>query len=485
MSITDRRGVPLTASDPAAAAAYDDALEAFLNYELAAGAMTKQVLTDHPDMVMASVLRGSMMMMLETSGVHPKVASMAADGLAGAEQPTARERLHLEALGRWAAGDVLGAADAWDRILVAEPLDVLALKLHHYTTFWTGRASVLASAVDGVIDAWDPDVPGYDHVLGMQAFALNETGRHVEAEAAGREAVARNGEDLWSIHAVAHALEMQCAHRAGRDFLSEAGGYDVAADGAETLWGTKNPFIGHVWWHAALFEWHGGDYDRVLDLYDRRVRPSSTEFYLDLQNLSSLLARLERVGVDVGDRWDELADHAAGRIGDHVLTFTDVHVALTLARTGRRTELAAFIESLAVHRAERAAALDAAPAGRAATALLGHDVAIQVAQALDELGAGSTSAGVERLLAIRGDLAPIGGSHAQRDLFDLILAEGAAEAGAASGDVTLAVNLYRARARRWPRSVPTWHRLGELLGADGQVDPAAEATTRAMEVAMS
>lgn len=474
MTITDRRGLATSAASAAEATAFDDAFDRYLDYEMAAGGAVKQVLADHPGSVLGAVLRGSMMMMLETRGVYPKVAQLAADGLAELDHATERECLHLEALARWADGDVLGAADVWDRILASHPLDLLALKLHHYTTFWTGRAPVLLATVDGVIDAWEPTTPGYDRVLGMRAFALNENGRYDEAEALGREAIAESDDDLWSVHAVAHALEMRGDHRAGRQLLDPGDG---------DRWATKNPFVGHLWWHAALFEWHSGDYDAVLDLYDRRVRPANTEFYLDLQNLSSLLRRLELSGVEVGDRWDELVDHAVGRIGDHVLTFTDAHVALTLSRADRRDELASLRESLRRDRDERAATLAAADvgSGRTAVALAGCDVVIQLADALADLAAGRAEPGAEALTAIRGDLAPIGGSHAQRDLFDLVTAEAVAAAGDGAG----AIDTFRARSRRWPSSVPTWRRLGELLAEAGEGEAATDAARRAMEVSSS
>ncbi len=464
MSTSDCRGLATSAADQVEVDAFDTGFEHFLNYEMSAGNAIKAALAQHPESVSATVLRGYMMMMLETSAVHAKVAATAGSALE-AGWGNERERLHLTALGQWAAGDVRAAAMTWDRILADHPLDLLALKMHHYTTFWTGRANVLVSAVDGVIDAWDESVPGYDHVLGMRAFALNEIGRYEQAEELGRRAVALNDEDLWSIHAVAHALEMQGALSAGDTFFD---GFMTDDPSGEHRWQAKNPFVGHIWWHAALFPWNQGDYERVLRLYDERLRPASTEFFLDLQNLSSLLTRLELSGVDVGDRWDELGDNAASRIGDHVLTFTDVHCALTLSRTARNDELAAFTRSLEQHRANRPDGFDT----------VGMDVAIELCRGFERRAADDDRGAVETMLAVRGDLAPIGGSIAQRDLFDLVLTDTVA----AAGDHRLAANLARARTRRWPNSVPTWRHYAEAaaaLGDDGEVD---RANRRAEEV---
>ena len=458
MTLTDCRGVETSAADQAELDAFEAAFTLFLNYEMAAGPALKQVLADHPSSVLTSVLRGYALLMLETTGVQDRVAGQAQAVLDTADHANERERLHLQALVRWAGGDVFAAAEIWDRLLATQPCDLLALKMHHYTTFWTGRANVLLATVEGVIDAWDEATPGYDHVLGMQAFALNETGRYEQAEEIGRQAVASNSEDLWSIHAVAHALEMQ----------GDLAGGEALFDVDPVIWQSKNPFVGHIWWHSALFPWNGGHYDRVLTIYDDRLRPASSEFFLDIQNLSSLLARLEHVGVDVGDRWDELGDYAAGRIGDHVLAFTDVHCALSLARTGRLDDLDDYTRSLREHGSE----LGIDPKSQ------GIDVALQLCHYFGLFGRSDHSAAAASLLAIRSDLAPIGGSHAQRDLFDLLLIDSVE----ATDDLDLALHLLRARTRRWPNSVPAWHCYADVLAAAGHDGPSAVATRRAMEV---
>jgi hypothetical protein len=43
------------------------------------------------------------------------------------------------------------------------------------------------------------------------------------------------------------------------------------------------------------------------------------------------LLRLELLGIDVGDRWIELADKAEKRIGDHVILFTVPHWMMALS----------------------------------------------------------------------------------------------------------------------------------------------------------
>jgi len=457
--LNDCRGCPTSASDEAEVAALDAAVELYCNYEMSTGVAVKQLLADHPTSVMGAVLRGYSVLMLESVGVQAKVVATANGLLETATHANDRERLHVAALARWAdGGDVVGAAEMWDRILADHPTDLLALKLHHYTTFWTGRAGVLLSTVEGVLDAWGPSTPGYDHVLGMHAFALNECGRYEVAEQIGREALAMNDADLWSVHAVAHALEMQGSLEAGIAL------FDVDPE----IWAGKNPFVGHLWWHSALFPWNKGDYDTVLAIYDERLRPASTEFFLDLQNLSSLLIRLDLSGVDVGGRWDELGDYAAQRIGDHVLAFTDVHCAMTLARTDRVDELEQFLASLSQHRASLRPGMSTA----------GIDVALELGHGFSHIAHQEFDAAASTMGRVRGDLAPIGGSHAQRDVFDLMLIS----ATELAGDAAMALHLLRSRTRKWPTSVPTWQRYSLVLDEAGHTEAAQVAANTALEI---
>ena len=85
-------------------------------------------------------------------------------------------------------------------------------------------------------------------------------------------------------------------------------------------------------WHRALFHLERREFDTVLDLYDRRFRDLAApltlavpDLYIDVQNAASMLFRLEFQGIDVGDRWTELADKAEARIGDCLSAFTLPH----------------------------------------------------------------------------------------------------------------------------------------------------------------
>jgi tetratricopeptide (TPR) repeat protein len=288
----------------------------------------------------------------------------------------------------------------------------------------------------------------------MLAFGHEECGDYVAAERLGRRAFDLDGEDLWALHAVAHVLEMQGRLREGIGWL------DRPAD----AWDDRNPFRGHLWWHLALFHFERGAYDEVLALYDRSIRADKSDFYLDIQNCASLLARLEFQGVAVGDRWDELADHVETRLDDHVLAFTDAHamLALTGAKRPAAENLLASLQAFAARPGDTAAAVMA-------------PVAIPVCQAIRAYGRGAYGQAVELLQPRRDALIRLGASHAQRDVFIQLLLQAAIR----DGQMQLARALLSERTLLRPMSFGTWMTTAAVLDTLGESDAATHARHQA------
>jgi len=320
----DAYGLDLTTVSDDAAASWNAAFAASLEHRLVAAEHVKVALGADPDFVMGLCMRASMMLQIGSNGVYPKIAETLAKAKIHENGVTPRERMHVAALELWLAGNLSKATSLWQEILDQWPTDMMALKLHHNGSFWTGNRQGLASAPAAALKTFGDDAPVSGFIMGMAAFGLEENGDYERAEKYGREAVERNENDLWSLHAVAHILEMQCRQDEGRSLLNQPAG----------TWTDRSPFKDHLWWHSALFALEQGDIPRVLELYDAEVRVDETGFYLDVQNAASLLMRLELIGVDVGERWEELADLAQVRTGDHVMPFTDAHFMLALTGAG-------------------------------------------------------------------------------------------------------------------------------------------------------
>ncbi len=334
---SDSRGLELTTTSEDAAKHIDQAVDAYMDYRTTASAQVKKALDADPDFALAKCFRGYFLLMLENKAVLPKVQQVLDEIRPRLDALTQRERLHASALEAWAAGDIIKACLHWERLLTESPRDLLALKLHHTMSFYAGRSQVMRSVLAGVLGEWDDDVPGYGCVQGMYAYALEECGDYVDAERWGRQAVERNPGDLWAIHSVAHVLEMQGRSAEGVKWL------DYTPD----QWAEKNPFKAHVWWHAALFFMAQGESERALQIYDNELNSVNSETYVDVSNQAALLKRLQMGGVDIGNRWEALAEHSEKRIDDHMLPFRDAHFGLALAANGNFDVARRHVESMA------------------------------------------------------------------------------------------------------------------------------------------
>ena len=401
----DCRGLALTTSSAGAAKHIDQAVTAFLDYRTTASAHVKSALEQDPTFVLALCLRGYFLLMLENKAVLPKIKQTLDEIRPHLEAATPRERLHIQALEAWAAGDIMQACFHWEQILTEAPLDLLALKLHHTMTFYTGRSQVMRSVVSSVLGEWNDTMPEFGCVQGMYAYALEECGAYDEAERWGRQAVERNPGDLWAIHSVAHVLEMQGRSAEGVKWL----------DYTPEQWSHKNPFKAHLWWHAALFFLAQGESDRALDLYDKALCSVNSESYVDVSNQAALLKRVEMGGVDVGDRWQALAEHSEKRINDHMFPFRDAHFCLALAANGSFEAARRHIESMAAFAAQ----------GRGWRAEATREVLIPLCEGMIAYEAGDYDKAIDLLWPRRHDIVNVGGSHAQRDLFAQIMCDAA------------------------------------------------------------
>ncbi|MGH7006359.1 MAG: tetratricopeptide repeat protein, partial [Alphaproteobacteria bacterium] len=335
----DCRGLETTAANAEAVAAYDRTIRAYLGFARDTGEHLKAVYKTDPDMAMAHCLKGYFFQLFSNPVLDAKADQALAAAAKSAETrgATERERQHIAALAAWRKGDLRGATDVWEAILIEHPLDMLAVKLGHYTHFYLGDVAELRDSVARIIPLWRESTPDYGYLLAMRAFGLEESGDYAAAEPLGRRAVEIEPGDVWGVHAVAHVLEMQGRAREGIAWVQGLKGH----------WDKTNNFRFHVGWHQALFHFELAQYDRVLALYDGTFRAERTDDVLDLSNAISMLWRLEDEGVAVGPRWEELADIAERRAKDHVLAFADAHFVMALAGAGRLDKAAAMVKSMA------------------------------------------------------------------------------------------------------------------------------------------
>ena len=211
-------------------------------------------------------------------------------------------------------------------------------------------------------------------------------------------------------------------------------------ESVQDTWTGLNSFmVTHLWWHLALFYLSQGRASRVLALYDRHCWAFAKQYSQDQVGAISLLARMELAGIDVGERWQELAGYLLVRAHDTVQPFLTLQYLYGLARVGR----------------PEADALLAAVRRRAAQApahTLGvwRDVALPACEGLLAYARGDFDAAWRHLGAAMPRMVEAGGSHAQRDLFDQLLLDAALR----SGRTVLAQQLLEQRRGHDVEGVP-------------------------------
>lgn len=407
MTLTDRRSLTVTAANQAAARLFDEMVECFLAHAAATPDKLAQTFAADPDMTLAHSAKGFFLKLLgrRELDVDARSSLAAAQTTLTRRGGSERERRHVAALAAYVKGDPVTAVRHLESILTHEPLDVLAFKLSHALRFVLGDAAGMRRSTERLLPAWTEDVPDCGYVHGCHAFALEETGDYAAAEEVGRRAVDQAPRDAWGMHAVTHVMEMQDRPRDGVAWV-------IAQ---EPTWRDCNNFAFHVVWHRALFHLELNEADAALALYDSGIRAERTDDYRDIANGASLLWRLASRGIDVGDRWAELADLAERRSSDHALVFADGHYLLSLVGAGRSDAVERLTRSMGHSSRWRSTV----------QARIARQVGIALAGAMLALARREPGRAVDMLLPTHARLWRIGGSHAQRDVFTILLIDAA------------------------------------------------------------
>jgi tetratricopeptide (TPR) repeat protein len=424
----DRRGLPVTCDTQSAITALDAATEAFVAHRADCANHLAAALAADGDCVIARCFQGFALKLMAHQDFEAKAASAleAAQAAFDRRGGNPRERAYLAALAAWVRGEMRAAAARLDAHLAIEPHDLLAFKLSHAIHFMGGETAAMRHAALTVLPAWSTDMPGAGFVRGCLAFAFEESGDYPAALLYGRQAVALDPRDAWSVHAVAHVHEMRGEAADGLRWLELS---------IPALEGCNN-FSNHLAWHMALFELELGRIDAAIERYDRVLGSIPGDDYRDLCNAVSLLVRFECLGRPMGQRWQELADLAERQLGDGALAFAAVHRLMALVHAGR-WEIARKMINRLNATACRSSGDQAKILGR---------VALPLGEAILAHGKGEHGRATDLFLGTLRRIGDLGGSRAQGDVFIQIALDANRKAG--RGDAAAALLAERARLRR-------------------------------------
>ena len=457
----DQHGNLLTVASHDAQTAFDEAVDHLLHFRPAVGDSLGDALDRDPTFAMAQAM-SAYLGILGTEPADADAARQSLDAYEASLDPgllNPRERQHVAAAHALVRGDLTTGGTILRDLTRDHPRDALALAVGHQVDFFTADAVALRDRVGGALSAWSAADPHYAVVLGMYAFGLEESGLYTRSEEVGLEAVERDPEDVWGMHAVAHTYEMQGGFGRGVRF------YDSRAD----AWQQGNFLNVHNWWHYCLYLLEAGDTVRPLEIYDAVLNNvESAGLAMEMLDASALLWRLYLEGSDQSPRWTALAASWDSAMVTPHYSFNDMHAVMSYVGAGRISDAERLVDARARYVAEAADPT-------VTNVAMAREVGLPVARAILAFGTGDYDRTVELLVPIRSKVRRFGGSHAQRDAVQRTLLEAALR----SGNHDLARVLLSERLGINPCSPYAWLKQAALSTAVGDAASAAVARGRA------
>jgi len=392
----DRYGLPVSTTSTAALEAYVEGVDRFLSANAGADLSFERAIALDPGLAVAHIGRARS---LQLQARMPEARDAAKRARSLVNGLTRREQDHVEALGLAVDGDAARALPAIRAHLADFPRDAMVLSPATGVYGLIGfsgrqdRNELLVELLDGLAAAYGDDW----WFLSAHGFALTEAKGWKVGGPLIERALMLSPRNAHAAHAHAHVLYEGGDNKTGATFVE---GWLPSYPRAAQL-------HCHLSWHLALFHLGLGRPERAKELYASSIRPdvSLSPPMGTLCDSASLLWRSELAGEkrSVAD-WQDVGAHAERffpRIG---LAFADAHCALAFAVAGN---VDAFERCVAEMRR-----VDAE--GRLAA---GHVLPV-VAEAFVAFARGEWES-VIRLLAPEVErFVRIGGSHAQRDLFE-------------------------------------------------------------------
>jgi hypothetical protein len=322
----------------------EHALELLLTHRGNPAAEVDLILADDPQCIFAHCLRAALVVSADSLGARPSVAASVSSIEAACSDLNSAARRHAAAARAWLDGDESLASEYYGAIVIDWPHDILALFVAHALDFRLGRRRMMRDRVAQVLPEWYSGAPGFASVLAMYAFALEENSQYRRAEKMARRALMIDPGHPGAIHVVAHVLEMRGRAREGLAFLAAT----------EPAWAEGTGFSVHLAWHRSLFQLDMDEPASALATYDAQIVNAHTSGMSVLADASALLWRLQLQDIEVGSRWQQLADHWQTKALAGARPFYVVHAMIAFAAAGRTAVAGQLLEAFSHNHATSA-----------------------------------------------------------------------------------------------------------------------------------
>ena len=207
-----------------------------------------------------------------------------------------------------------------------------------------------------------------------------------------------NPNDAWATHALAHVYEMNNKFEEGLLFLSKT----------EDDWKFCNIISCHIYWHMAVFMIENNDYEGAMNVWRNHIYPLAIKKQgtLDIADVASILYRVELTGpnnlVSKVD-WQNSFNVGKRLIKSHSFGFYDAHLLMLCLGSDHLNEAEDFVESIP------------------SLNFPYTDTTESLCKAIMAYHNKQYNETVNFLYSIRYKLVHVGGSEAQRDIFNQLL----------------------------------------------------------------
>jgi tetratricopeptide (TPR) repeat protein len=397
MPLSDRFGLPLTTASVEAAVNYARAIDLMLSANTGGDALLDRALAADPEFALAHIARARLLAVQARVG-EAREAAAAARALRN--RLTAREARHVETVALAIDGMGKEAMAMLEEHVAEFPRDALVLSLAlgvFGLLGFSGRADFHEAQLvllENLAPRWDEDW-WFLTYLGWARIELGDIAPGVrEVE----RALALNPTNAYAAHARAHGYYEAGDAEGGAGFI----------EGWLPSYDRRSQLHGHLSWHLALCELARGNPERAGALYADAIRPAVSHAppLFNLADAASFLWRWQVYDEtpQLEHQWTEVAAHVGKCFPRAGMHFADIHAILAEAASGddpgARTRIAQARELEASGHLPQGVIVPELCSGAAAFAR--GDYAL----AADELGAALP------------ELARVGGSHAQREVFE-------------------------------------------------------------------
>jgi tetratricopeptide (TPR) repeat protein len=394
--LKDAQGLVVTTDSPEAIAAIDRYIDQALCYGKDAETAILQAIEADSTCVLAYAYAAAYYLTQENSKAWQQAQPYLQVAQRNLAKITEREKLYVQAILAWANQEIDVAIALHEHITNKFPRDLISVQQGQYHYFYTGNQQKLLQIAQKVL----PSNPQRHYLYGMVAFGLEQCQQLSAAENMALQAIALNRYDPWAHHAISHVMETQERANQGIAWMESF---------AYTWENCNSMLYTHNWWHIALYYLELKNYKKVLEIYDTHIwGRANKQAPKDQVGAISMLLRLELRRVDVGNRWQDISPYLYSRIDEHALPFQDLHYVYALAKAGHNYSVREMLESMGYH-------------ALSINSLQGRtwlEIAIPAARGMVAHAQGDFYTTITQIKPVLSRLHEIGGSHAQRVLFE-------------------------------------------------------------------